>query len=103
MVGVAHWTSDNTVGPSGLDHELAAVLVVGEKLHRLQERFGCIIGVHHGYYSTLNEVVCQVLYLSYFHGLRATLDLMHYPISGIGKTVPRYQAKHRKRIGEPLT
>ena len=66
MVGVADWTPDNTIGPSGLDHELAAVLVVREKLDRIQERFGCIIIVSHGYHSTLNVVVCQVLYLLIF-------------------------------------
>jgi len=66
MLGVAGWTPDNTIGPSRLNHELAAVIVIAEKLDRIQERFGCIIGVHYGYYSTLNGVVCQVLYLSLF-------------------------------------
>jgi hypothetical protein len=48
MVGVAGWTPDNTIWPASLNHELAAVLVIAEELHRFQERFGCIIDVHHG-------------------------------------------------------
>jgi hypothetical protein len=48
MLGVADWTPDNTVWPSGLDHELAAAFIIAEKLDRFQERFRCIIIVSHG-------------------------------------------------------
>jgi hypothetical protein len=71
MVRAAGWAPDNAIGPARLDHELAAVLVVREKLDRIQKRFRAIIIVSHGYYSTLIDAVCQVLYSFCFQQLMA--------------------------------
>ena len=65
MIGIASRAMHHAIRPPSLDHELAAVLEIAEKLYRFQQRFGSIIGVHHGQYSTLNKSVCQVLYLVY--------------------------------------
>jgi hypothetical protein len=64
VIGVARWAMHHAIWPPSLNHELAAVLEIAEKLYRFQQRFGGIISVRHGQYSTLHNAVCQVLYLS---------------------------------------
>jgi len=63
MVRIAFRAPHNTIGPTDLHHVAFAVLVIVEKLYRFQQRFGRMIDVRHGQNSTLNYVVCQVLYL----------------------------------------
>ena len=66
VVGIANGAMHHAVCPPSVDHELAAVLGIAEKLYRFQQRFGSIIGVHHGQDCTLNTSVCQVLCFAYY-------------------------------------
>ena len=48
VVGVAERAADNAIRPSRLNHELAAILVIGKEFHRFQQRFRVIMSLSHG-------------------------------------------------------
>jgi hypothetical protein len=84
MIGVASWAMHHAIEPPSLNHELAAVLEIAEKLYRFQQRFGSIIGVYHGQNCTLNHWVCQVLYLVYYEVL---MDSLTSELLGYGRKI----------------